>query len=66
MENSYWAARHDPNVLMVHYADLKVDREGEMRRIADFLGISIPESVWPSLVAAAGFEEMKSRHGARG
>ena len=59
MENSYWAARHDPNVLVVHYADLKADREGEMRRIADFLGITIPESVWPSLVKAAGLDEMR-------
>jgi aryl sulfotransferase len=59
MENSYWAARHEPNMLLVHYADLKADREGEMRRIADFLGITIAESVWPSLVEAAGFEVMK-------
>ncbi|HUO88474.1 MAG TPA: sulfotransferase domain-containing protein [Rhizomicrobium sp.] len=59
VENSYWAARNDPDMLMVHYADLKADREGEMRRIAHFLGITIPESVWPSLVEAAGFDEMR-------
>jgi aryl sulfotransferase len=59
MENSYWAARHEPNMLMVHYADLKADRAGEMRRIANFLGIVIPESLWPSLIEAAGFDEMK-------
>lgn len=59
MENSYWAARNDPNMLMVHYADLKKDREGEMRRIADFLGITIPESVWPSLVKVTGLDEMR-------
>ena len=66
MENSYWAARHDPNVLMVHYADLKADREGEMRRIADFLGITVPESVWPSLVKAAGLDEMRQEARALG
>ena len=67
MENSYWAAAgNDPNVLLVNYADLKADREGEMRRIADFLGITIPESTWPSLVAAAGFEEMKREAKAAG
>jgi aryl sulfotransferase len=59
VENSYWTVRNDPSVLMVHYADLKADREGEMRRIADFLDITIPQSVWPSLVEAAGFETMK-------
>jgi aryl sulfotransferase len=62
VENSYWAARNDPNMLLVHYADLKQDRAGEMRRIADFLNIGIPESLWPELVEAAGFDAMKS-HG---
>ena len=61
VENSFWAAKDDPNVLLVHYADLKRDRAGEMRRIADFLDIAIPEALWPSLVEAASFEAMKSQ-----
>ena len=61
IEKSFWAARHDPNLLLVHYADLKADRAGEMRRIADFLGIDIPEAVWPTLIAAADFEVMKGQ-----
>ncbi len=60
VENSYWSARHDANMLLVHYNDLKMDRAGEMRRIADFLGIEIPPSEWPALVEAASFEAMKS------
>ncbi len=63
VENTYWAAKDDSNMLLVHYADLKTDRAGEMRRIAKFLGIEIQESVWPSLIEAAGFEAMK-RQGA--
>ena len=59
IENSFWAARRDPNVLLVHYNDLKADREGEMRRIADFLGIELAEDVWPEIVEAAGFTAMK-------
>ena len=59
VENSFWAARHEPNVLLVHYNDLKSDRAGEMRRIADFLDIDIAELVWPELVEAAGFDAMK-------
>ena len=59
LENSYWAVRDDPSVLLVHYADLKADREGEMRRIAEFLGIEIPESLWPSFVKSAGLDEMR-------
>jgi aryl sulfotransferase len=59
MERSFWAERRRPNVLLVHFADLKADREGEMRRIADFLGIEVAPALWPRLVAAAGFEAMQ-------
>ena len=59
VENSWWAVRDDPNVLMVHYADLKADLEGEMRRIAAFLDIDVPEALWPSLVEAASFGSMR-------
>jgi hypothetical protein len=56
---SFWAHRDEPNIHLVHYSDLKADREGEMRRIAGLLGIEVPEAAWPELVAAAGFERMK-------
>ena len=63
IERSWWAERARPNLLMVHYADLKADLDGEMRRIASFLDIETPAALWPSLVEAAGFEAM-SRDGA--
>lgn len=58
-EETYWCERHRPNLLLVHYNDLKEDLAGEMQRIADFLDIKVPESVMPSLVEAASFESMK-------
>lgn len=58
-ERTWWAAREKPNMLMVHYADLKSDLDREMRRIADFLGIVTPKSLWPRLVEAATFEAMR-------
>jgi aryl sulfotransferase len=61
VENSYWAARNESRMLLVHYNDLKVDRDGEMRRIADFLDIDIPATLWPEIVAAAGFDAMKAQ-----
>lgn len=61
MENSYWDAKDDPNMLLVHYNDMKKDLEGEMRRIAKFLEIDTPESLWPKLVDAATFDSMKSK-----
>lgn len=59
-EASFWAERHRPNILFVHYQDLLDDRAGEMRRIAHFLGIEPDERVWPSLVEAAGFSAMRA------
>jgi aryl sulfotransferase len=59
MENSFWTARHDPNVLLVHYNDMKADLEGEMRRIAEFLDIRLAADLWPKMVEAAGFAAMK-------
>jgi aryl sulfotransferase len=56
---TYWRERKWPNLLIVHYNDLKEDLEGEMRRISDFLGIDTPQSLMPSLAAAATFETMK-------
>jgi len=56
---TYWDYRHLPNLLMVHYNDLKADLDGQMRRIARFLEIEIPEDKWPQLVDAATFSSMK-------
>jgi aryl sulfotransferase len=62
-ERSWWDARSRPNVLLVHYNDLQANLAGEMRRVAEFLDISVDPQIWPELVAAAGFEEMR-RNGA--
>ncbi|HKP59689.1 MAG TPA: sulfotransferase domain-containing protein [Polyangiales bacterium] len=59
LETSYWQARHFENLLLVHYNDLKADLEGELRRIAAFLGIETPAALWPQLVEAASFAAMK-------
>lgn len=59
IERSFWTDRHHPNVLLVHYNDLKADLDAEMRRISAFLDIPVNEAVWPSLVGAAGFETMR-------
>ncbi|WBB70682.1 sulfotransferase domain-containing protein [Micromonospora sp. WMMD812] len=56
-----WARRHDPNVVLVHYADLSADLAGEMRRLADRLGLAVPEERWPALVEAATFRRMRQR-----
>lgn len=58
-ERTYWTARREPNVLMVHYSDMIADLDAEMRRIARFLEIDVAPAVWPELVHAATFEQMR-------
>jgi aryl sulfotransferase len=59
----FWERRHQPNLLLVHYNDLKADLSGEMRRIAGFLDIEVPEEKWPAVVERCTFESMRSRGG---
>lgn len=56
---TWWAARHLPNVRLVHFNRLKADLAGEMRAIADFLDADIAESLWPTLVEHCTFDYMK-------
>ena len=56
---TYWAWRRLPNLYFLHYADLTGDLDGEMRRLADFLGVAIDDAIWPKLVTAATFAAMK-------
>lgn len=61
MVESYWRFRHLPNLLFLHYADLTGDLDGEMRRVAQFLGIHVAEGDWAALVEAASFQGMKGK-----
>ena len=56
---TFWDFRHLPNIHLLHYSDMKADLGGQMRRLADALGIRVDTALWPELVAAAGFEAMK-------
>lgn len=58
---AWWPFRDLENLLLVHYNDLQADLEGEMRRVADHLGITVAEAAWPELVDAARFESMKGQ-----
>jgi hypothetical protein len=58
---TFWEHREEDNVVLLHYADLKADLEGEMRALAVRLGIEVPEDRWPVLVEAAQFSQMKDR-----
>jgi aryl sulfotransferase len=57
--NTYWSLRDQPNVLFVHYDDLKADLEKEVRRIARFLGVSIEEKHMSGILERCSFQWMK-------
>jgi aryl sulfotransferase len=57
---TFWARRAADNIHFLHYADLKTDLEGQMRRVADLLGVTVEADAWPGLVKAATFENMKA------
>jgi aryl sulfotransferase len=54
-----WTHRRLPNLHFVHYRDLSLDLEAEMRRLARFLDIHIDPAAWPALAQAASFSQMK-------
>ena len=59
-EATWWEARHRPNVLMVHYTDLKADLAGEDRRESRRSSTSrVPDGLLARLVEAAGFGAMQ-------
>lgn len=61
---SWWQVRDLPNVLLVHFNELKRDMPGQMRRIAAFLDIPVAEADWPRIEEYCSFAWMK-RHATR-
>ena len=62
--STWWAVRDLPNVLFVHFGDLKADPRGEIQRIADFLDISVAEETWPAILESVGLDAMRAEaHG---
>jgi len=57
---TWWEIRTLPNVFLLHFEDLKQDMPGEIRRIAQFLGIAIDEKRWPDILEHCSFDYMKA------
>ncbi len=56
---SWWNIRHLPNVMLLHFNDLKADMPAQIRRIATFLNISIDEGKWEDILKHCSFDYMK-------
>lgn len=56
---SWWEHRAQPNILMLHYADLKADTGAEVRRVARFLGLDRPAAELDAVTEAVSLEAMR-------
>jgi aryl sulfotransferase len=57
---SWWPLRHEPNVLLLHYADIKRGGGKILRRISDFLGTAPTETQWAAIEKHTSFDWMKA------
>lgn len=57
---SWWPLRNEPNVLLLHFADVKRGGGKILRRISDFLGTAPTEAQWTAIEKHASFEWMKA------
>jgi hypothetical protein len=56
---AWWPYRNDPNVLLLHYNDLKTDIKNCLRKIADFCEVTVPEDKWPLIEEKVSLGWMK-------
>ena len=56
---AWWPLRNEPNVLMLHFSDMKQDHEGSVRKIAEFLGYEPSEDQWRVILECTSFPWMK-------
>jgi aryl sulfotransferase len=57
---SWWNYRHLDNILFVHYNDLKADLSKQVKSIAAFLDIEVPEAALPGLLENLSLEAMRN------
>lgn len=57
---SWWAIRDIPNIMLIHFEEMKSDLAGSIRRIASFLDISASEELLATVTAHSTFEYMKA------
>jgi aryl sulfotransferase len=57
---TWWAVRDLPNLMFVHFGDLKADPKAEIARIADFLDIEVADNAWPTILESVGLDTMRA------
>ena len=57
---TWWEIRDLPNLLLLHFENMKVDLPGQIRLIADFLDIDIEPAAWSRILEHCSFSYMKA------
>src|SRR5262245_26259111 len=60
---NWWAIRHLPNLLLLHFSELKSDLPAAIQRIAAFLEIAVDDDRWPAILDHCSFAWMKTHAG---
>ena len=56
----WWPMRDEPNVLLLHYSDVKRDLAGAVARIASWLGVELTDDERAKVVEKCGITHMKA------
>jgi hypothetical protein len=58
---TFWDRRDEPQVALFHYHDLLTDLPGQLKRLAEVLGVDLPPERIAELAAAAAFDKVRER-----
>ena len=56
----WFDARKLPNLRLLHFANLKADLPGEVRKLAAFLEIDVDDAKWPTILEHCSFDYMRA------
>jgi len=56
---AWWPLRKEPNVLLMHFADMKKHHEESVRKIAEFIGEKPTDAQWADILEYTSFTWMK-------
>merc|ERR1712032_1109810 len=60
---AWWAFRHEPNVLLMHYTDMVNDLDGLVTKLAAFLGMDLSPEEKEHVKTKCSFQHMKEISG---
>jgi len=57
----WWSLKDEPNVLLLHYADVKKDLSSTVKKVAEFVGVELTHEEHSKIVEKCSFAYMKER-----